>query len=105
MSKDEIIDKIEDMAYCGEEFEAAYVTIERLKAVIACMENYCEDNCEGTQRIYISAMLKLSEEIINKIDKKTSAIAQAIIDVIRSEQKNDDNTTNKEENNPQHTAK
>lgn len=84
MSKDEIIDKIKSMACHGAEFEAVYVNLEKLQALIACLKCFCEEEVEyisPQDGIYIANMLEMAKKITSEVDSGLDVTAQAIIDL------------------------
>lgn len=82
MSKDEIIDKVKSIACYGDEFHTVACNIERLKAIAACTQSYCDNIPNGGKvRIYITDMLELIEELVVEIDSDLSKATQTIINV------------------------
>lgn len=82
MTEGEIIDKIRDIACCGEEFQAICVSIERLKAVTVCATSYCDEafGCSGEPYMYLMAMFKLIEDTAKEIDSGLAKSIKVIID-------------------------
>lgn len=84
MSNDKILDKIKGIACVGSEVEAVGISIERLKAVIACLKSFCKDveYTSPQDGAYIVDMVELIEETTGRIDNGFDAYAHAILDIL-----------------------
>lgn len=86
MSNDKIIDKIRSTVCCGDEFEAVYIKIERLKAITECADTYADnansaldEKSQRKQRLCILTALRVIGEIIDDVESGLDKSIQRII--------------------------